>query len=102
MADSMIITGHDLNPACAYELRDLFALEQKIKERKEFAINALLKAMEEHRVTKIENDLLAVTYIPETDREFFDTKAMRADLPEVYDDYVSMRPVKASVRVRIK
>lgn len=39
------------------------------------------------------------TYIPETTRETFDSKALKSDDPELYKKYVKVSSVKESMRV---
>lgn len=63
---------------------------------------ALLDAMEKHNIKKVENDDIVISYIAPTDRERFDAKSLREDMPDVYEAYAIMLPIKSSVRVRIK
>lgn len=62
----------------------------------------LLEAMEKHHLIKFENDAIVVNYIAPTDRETFNTKKFKEQCPDVYDAYCTMKPVKASVRVKAK
>ena len=62
----------------------------------------LLTAMEKHGVLKLENDDLRITYIAETQREDFDKKQFKNDMPEVYDAYVKFTTIKPSVRIALK
>lgn len=73
-----------------------------LKEREDELKAALLEEMEAKGVIGIKTDNMTVTYVPESDREKFDGKKFRADSPETYDLYVSMVPVKASLRIRVK
>ena len=75
---------------------------KKIKEAEEKLKMELLQAMERHGITKIESEEISVTYIAETDRETFDSKAFRADNPEEYDKYVRISTVKPSIRLKVK
>lgn len=81
------------------------AFEKQIKEMK--AQEDLLKAMildemERRGIIGLETDELKVSYVAATDRETFDSKALRADHPELYDEYVRISPVKSSVRIKVK
>ena len=100
--NDLIISKGDLNLGFALALRDIIAEEKLIKDRKEHALNRLKEAMEQNGIIKIDNEFFTVSYIAESDREYFDAKALRADKPELYDEYVTMKPVKASVRVKVK
>ena len=62
----------------------------------------LLKAMENHGVLKFENDGLRITYIAETQREDFDKKQFKEDMPALYDAYVTYTAVKPSIRIASK
>lgn len=62
----------------------------------------LLEAMEKNGVIKLENDHVIANYIAPTDRETFNAKKFKEENPEAYDQYCTMKPVKASVRVKVK
>ena len=38
----------------------------------------------------------------ETERETFDSKQFKADMPELYDEYVKFSKVKPSVRIKVE
>lgn len=75
---------------------------KKLKEIDDANNEMLLEAMEKHHLIKFENDAIAVTYIAPTDRETFNAKKFKEQCPDVYDAYCTMKPVKASVRVKAK
>ena len=82
----------------------LAELEKKIKELKEIQDNvksALLSEMRAKGIRKIENDVLSITYVFPTDRETFDKDKFKAEHGDLYDEYVSMTPVKDSIRIKI-
>ena len=62
----------------------------------------LLKAMEQNGVCKFENDDVRISYIAETQREDFDKKQFKTDMPDLYDEYVKFTTVKPSIRIAIK
>ena len=62
----------------------------------------LLKAMEQGEVLKFENDDVRITYIGETQREDFDKKQFKADMPNLYDEYIKFTTVKPSIRIAVK
>lgn len=79
--------------------------ERKVKlieEEEKRLKNAILKAMEEHNIIKIDMPELLINYIPDGDREKFESKKFREDHPDLYDEYISMIPVKASVRIKVR
>lgn len=75
---------------------------KKLKEIDDANNEMLLEAMEKHHLIKFENDAIVVNYIAPTDRETFNTKKFKEEFPAVYDAYCTMKPVKASVRVKAK
>lgn len=77
-------------------------LKKQVKEEEENIKTDLLKAMEDHEVIKIETEELIINYVAATDREYFNSKKLREDKPELYDDYVTIRPVKPSLRFKVK
>lgn len=62
----------------------------------------LLQEMEKKNVIKVETGGIRINYIAETDRETFNSKAFRNEHPDLYDEYVTISPVKASVRIKVK
>lgn len=73
-----------------------------IKEQEERLKNAILIEMEAKGIIGIDTDDLKITYVAPTDREKFDSKQFRSDHSELYDEYVSMIPVKSSIRIKVK
>ena len=86
-------------------LKSIVVFEQKIKEleeaKKELTAN-ILEEMESKGIIKIDSDEVSISYIQPSDRESFDSKSFRADHPDIYDSYVRMTPVKASIRIKVK
>ena len=78
--------------------RQIKILEDKEKKMKQ----AILEEMEAKGFVKVETDDLLITYVASTDREKFDSKTFRAENPDLYDEYVSMVPVKSSIRIKVK
>lgn len=81
--------------------------EKQIKaiEEKEKAIKEAIKAeMEAKGIIKVEDEIngMSISYIAPTYRETFATKRFKADKPDLYDEYITMTPVKASIRITLK
>ena len=60
----------------------------------------LLKAMEQGGIVKFECDGLRINYIAEAQREDFDKKQFKTDMPDLYDEYVKFTTVKPSIRIK--
>lgn len=78
--------------------KELETYEKEFKEE-------LKKAMEEHGIKSIKNDVFTASYIEENTRTTFDTEKAKEFIREhgrsVYD-FEKESPVKSSVRVRYK
>lgn len=62
----------------------------------------LIEVFEKHGVKKFENDIIRMTYTaPHTTRKI-DTKALKAEQPEIAEKYTKESEVKASVRITLK
>lgn len=77
-------------------------LAKEVKEKEDDLKKAILKEMESCAILKVETEKLRISYVAPTDRETFDKKAFHSRYPTIYDKYVKMTPVKASVRVKVK
>lgn len=73
-----------------------------LKEAEDRLKAAILDEMENKGLLKLDSEAMTITYVAPTTRESLDTKALRADFPEVYDAYAKISPVKASVRIKVK
>jgi predicted phage-related endonuclease len=77
---------------------ELEEVKKKEKELKEL----LLSEMKKRGIKKIDTPELLITYIEPTDREKFDSKKLREDNPDLYDEYVAISKVKESLRIKVK
>ena len=85
-------------------LAELDKEEKRIKQKKEEIKSQLKYEMEAKGIKSIKDEVngINITYIEETQKETFDSKAFRKDNPDLYDNYVKFSDVKASVRISIK
>ena len=101
-----LITTTNEMPIIAREVEGQIAqLEvqaKAIKEKQEELRQALLEEMESKGIVKIDSEFLTLTYVQPTEREDFNKAKFRADNPDLYDEYVKMTPVKASLRIKVK
>lgn len=77
-------------------------MAKQIKEAEDALKAAILKEMEEKNILSIDSDELKISYVAPTQRETFDTKAFKEDFADLYDEYVKLAPVKASIRIKVK
>ena len=73
-------------------------MDLKLKEVKEKVKNA----MEEYGITNFEDDNLSFTYRKGTTRKSVDTKRLKEELPDIYEDYLKESNVTSSVIVEVK
>lgn len=95
--DTAILDGDTAQKIAEFEKRvkELKAKEDKLKK-------LILEEMETKGIIKLNTDVLSITYVAPTDRESLDSKKLREDLPNVYDAYINIKPVKSSIRIRLK
>lgn len=75
---------------------------KKIKEQQESLKAMLLEEMEKYNILKLEDEHIRINYIAESDTEYFDKTTFKKENPDIYDNYVSMRPKKAYVKITVK
>ena len=75
---------------------------KEIKEAEDALKQGILKEMEQKGILKVETEEMTIYYVAPTDRETFDSKRFKFDHPDMFDEYVKMSPVKASVRIKVK
>ena len=83
----------------------LAEFERKVKEIKaqeDELKQMILTEMEVKGIIKIDTEDVTITYVAPTTRESFDSKKFRADNPDLYDEYINISPVKASIRLKVK
>lgn len=85
----------------------IFAIENEIKKLSELRDNykkALIKEIEDRNIEKcnIKNDLFTLTYKGPSTRESLDSKSLKEDMPEIYNEYVKITNVSSSISVKLK
>lgn len=91
-----------LDSEIASQLAEYERKVKLIEEEEKRLKNAILKAMEEHNIIKIDTEEILINYIPDGDREKFESKKFKEEHPDLYDEYISLIPVKSSIRIRLK
>ena len=76
-------------------IKDMQEKEKALKE-------AILNEMQAKNIVKIDTPELSITLVAETYKETFDSKSFKEENPDLYDNYVKMSPVKASLRLKVK
>ena len=73
-------------------------MDLKMKEVKE----KVKSAMEEYGITSFDNDDLTITYRKGTTRKSIDSKKLKEELPDIYEEYLKESTVASSVIVEVK
>lgn len=73
-------------------------MDLKMKEVKE----KVKSAMEEYGITSFDNDDLTITYRKGTTRKSVDSKKLKEELPDIYEEYLKESTVASSVIVEVK
>ena len=73
-------------------------MDLKMKEVKE----KVKSAMEEYGITSFDNDDLTMTYRKGTTRKSVDSKKLKEELPDIYEEYLKESTVASSVIVEVK
>ena len=94
--------GYVLDKQSLDQIKEVEKLAKSLKAKQDAIKAELLKVMEDNNIIKFENEDLLINYIAPTQRETFDSKQLTADNPDLYDLYVKLSPVKASVRIKLK
>ncbi len=101
MDDLIKIENGQLAPATIEVIRN-FEIQKKAFDEQYNNFKAeLLNAMEQNGIVKFENDNLKISYIAESERETFDSKQFKVDMPDLYDEYVKFSKVKPSIRIKV-
>ena len=81
------------------------AIENEIKilkSKQDIYKERLLSLMEEYDVKEIDIPELKITRKFATTRETLNTKRLRAEHPDIYDEYIEITDVKGSITVKVK
>ena len=86
--------------------KQITEFEKSIKEmekKRDQLKKAILEGMEQNNVKSISDETtgLKITYVASTDAETFDKKKFKADYPDLYDEYISMKPKAAYITVKV-
>ena len=99
---TIVTNGSELTTETMKSIAELKRLESVVKDAVK-KMNEDLKAyMVENGMKKIESEDLSISYVEPTTRETLDTKRLRTERPDVYDEYVKFTNVADSLRFTAK
>lgn len=76
--------------------------KKKIEDQEKKMKEQLQKAMEKYGVKSFENETVKFTYVAPTVENRLDSKALKADLPEVAAKYTKQSPKAGYVKITVK
>lgn len=91
-----------LNPEISKQIAEFEKQAKAIKQAEDKLKAEILAAMEAQGIIKLDTEDLTISYVSETYRETFDSKALKADDEEMYNKYIKLSPVKSSIRIKVK
>lgn len=98
VTETIAVLNQDTSRALANFERQI----KELKDKEDTLKQAILEEMEKANILKLDTPDLTITYVAPTTREALDSKSLRADMPEIYDEYVKISPVKSSIRIKVK
>lgn len=90
-----------LDPDVCDDIVDFERMIKRIKSQEDALRKAILAEMSEKHIMKLQTDELTISYISPTMCETFDSKRFRKDNPDIYDEYVDIKPVAESIRIKV-
>lgn len=80
--------------------------EQQLKKQKEQIQELIFEGMQKNNIASIDNDIVRINLIPETESVSIDTKALLMSEPDLYHEieskYNKKNTKKAHVRITVK
>ena len=99
--NELILNG-ELHPSTAQRLAALDENIRILKETYDELKAAIQAEMEKRNILKLDTDEIAIRYIAETDTESFDKARFKKENPDLYDEYITMKPRAAYVTIKVK
>ncbi len=91
-----------LDAETSIKIADFEKAIKELKEKEDELKQAILTEMESKSIIKLETEDLMINYIAPSERETLDSKRLREEQPDLYDEYVKFSPVKSSIRLKVK
>lgn len=91
-----------LDPETASKIAECERRIKEIKEAEEALRTAILEEMESKGIKKLETEEMSITFKDPYDKETFQSKEFKKDHPDLWDSYIKMSTVKASIMIKLK
>ena len=101
--DEIKVVGNTLPQEVIDEVIRVEKLAEEYAKAQKKLRAAILEAMKEADVEKIDiEDVIALTVVPESTSERLDSKALKAELPDIYDTYCKISLKAAYLKVTVR
>lgn len=77
------------NLAVFKQLADLKAQIKELERQQDDVKAGILQAMEHYGVTSFKNEYITISYVPDSETESIDLKALQAQEPDLYDELLN-------------
>lgn len=101
MNEIKIIDGQ-LPQELTAQIAELEKQAKEIAEKQKQMKEAILQAMKEKEILKIEAPEVTITYVAPTTTEKLDSKALKKELPDIYDTYCQISQRADYIKITIK
>lgn len=75
---------------------------ETLREQEATLRDKIKEAMEKNGVDKFENDIIRINYIAKQVRTTIDTTRLKAEHPEIAEEYKRQSTIQPSIRIKIK
>lgn len=96
--EGKIIVAENFAREYAEFQKQALEMELKAKELKQI----LKEKMEEYGITGFENDYFKVSYTKATTRTTIDSKRLKEELPDIFEEYSKTSNVVSSIKLEVK
>ena len=91
-----------LDGSTASKIADFERQVKELKTKEDELKKAILKEMQDKSIIKLDTEKLTITYVAPYDKETLESKVLKEELPDIYDTYIKISPVKPSIRIKLK
>lgn len=99
--DKLAVIKNKISPVMQ-AIVGLTVQKKSIEEEEKKLRKALLEAMEKYDIKSFEDEHVRLVYVAPTTRTTIDTKALKAEMPNVAAKYAKTSDVAASVKITVK
>jgi predicted phage-related endonuclease len=92
----------EINNKISEVIADLKSKQENLENINKEIKEKILATMEENGEKKFENEFISITYVAPTTRTTVDSKKLKDEQPQIFEQYSKVSNVKSSVRIKVK